>query len=507
MRRIRKGASVLTAAVLTATGLGVASGTAAPKTTAPEIALPAPFSEWNVSVEPAEDDDRVLEVQFDSPLIGERVTNRVYLPDSYRERGPAMPVLYYLHGTVLHEVDNPALDPVTGLESLLHMASSGGGYHQTQLMRFESQLDRAKFVVVAPDTDKDHSWCHNCGWVDGRSDIVPNVPPATGELVPADSFLHEELYPLVEHLFNVRTDRAGRGVSGFSMGGWSAMLQGMKHPDDYGFIGSVSGVYEILTDPQLRPLWEVLGYQRDQGFGTSVTHEIWWRNYNPSDLATNLSGTGTKFLLSYGDACLSTAAVDSADCAAYPPLRHPLAFYVEQMLNGNNRIAEQDLAAKGIPVQVVELPGIHGANNHRVYADHMVEAANRAFARGVPTPKTFSYRTVNPRFEVWGYHVRVRRSADEFLAMTGARTNGRGLTVIGTGAVEVTTPARFTPGRTYRVIATAEDGSTSQHRVTADRRGRVTAHVDLGSGNLLPQLMLTDALGTTEVRSTTVRIG
>lgn len=501
MRRISKAVATLTVAGVVAAGLG-ATGAAA----APASGLPGPFSQWNVSVEPFHDDERVLEVTFDSPLIGERVTNRVYLPSSYRSEGPAMPVLYYLHGTVLPQVDNPVLDPVTGQESLLHMASSGGGHHQTQLMGFDSQLDRAEFVVVAPDTAKDHSWCHNCGWVDGRSDIVPNLAPITGAEVPADSFLHEELYPLIEHLFNVRSDRAGRGVSGFSMGGYSAMLQAMKHPDDYGFLGSVSGVYEILSDPQLRPVWEGIGYQRDQGYGTSVTHEIWWRNFNPSELASNLAGTGTKFLLSLGDACLSTAAANNADCKEYPPLRHPAAAYIEQMLQGNNRIGVRDLATKGIPVQVVELPGIHGANTHRVYAEHMVEAANQTFARGVPTPETFSYRTVHPEFTVWGYDVRVRRSADEFLAMTDSRTDGRGFTVNGTGAVEVTTPARFTPGSIHQVVATTSDGNTAHRRVTADEHGRLPIRIDLGSGNLLPQLALVDELGAPKPPSTTIRV-
>lgn len=501
MRTISKGLTVLTAVAL-AVGIGVTSAGAEP-----ESGLPAPYADWNVSVKPFEGNDQVLEVKFDSPLLERRVSNLVYLPDSYRDSGRPSPVLYYLHGTVLPQIDNPALDPVTGQESLLHMVSSGGGYHQTELMQFDKHLDRARFVVVAPDTDKEKSWCHNCGWIDGRSDLVPNVPPVTGAQVPADSFLHEELYPLTEHLFNVRTDRAGRGVSGFSMGGYSAMIQGMKHPDDYGFIGSVSGVYEILSEPQLRPLWEGIGYLRDQGYGTGVTHEIWWRNFNPSQLATNLSGTGTKFLLSFGDACLSAASLDSADCKKYPPVRNPLATVIEEALHANNTVAVKDLSAKGIPVQVVQRPGIHGANNHRVYAEEMVQAANETFARGVPEPETFSYRTVDPEFDVWGYDVRVRRSADEFLSMTDARTDGRTFTVTGTGSVAVTTPAEFTPGRTYRVTATAADGSTSQRQVTADKHGRLPVRVDLGSGNLLPQLTLTDAIGVTKVRSTTVRVG
>lgn len=504
MRKRAKGLVVL--AVLTlVTGFGL--GIPANADTAPATkSLPAPYSQWNVSVTPVDGNNQVLRVDFDSPLMHRRMDNLVYLPDSYHGDGTPSPVLYYLHGTVLQELDNPALDPVTGQESLLHMVSAGGGYRQTELMDFKSQLSKARFVVVAPDTDTAGTVCHNCGWIDGRADLVPNVPPLTGEQLPGDSFLHQELYPLVEHMFNVRTDRAGRGVSGFSMGGYSAMVQGMKHPDDYGFIGSVSGVYEILSEPRLRAFWEGLGYMRDQGYGTGLTDEVWWRNYNPSDLATNLSGTGTKFLLSFGDACLSAAAAGDANCAAYPPLRNPAAAAIEAVLNSNNHVAMKDLAAKAIPVQVVQLPGVHGANDAQVYRDFMVSAANETFAKGVPDPATFSYRTVNPAFSVWGYDVRVTRSADEFLSLTNARRDGTAFTVSGTGTVALQTPAAFTPGSTHRVTVTAPNGHATAQTVTADDRGRLPVSVDLGPGNLLPQEKLTDTLALSTVRTATVRI-
>ncbi|PXY16713.1 hypothetical protein BA062_38630 [Prauserella flavalba] len=479
---------------------GSAAATAEPPLTRP---LSAPYAQWDVSVAPFQGNARTLEVDFNSPLMHRRVTNLVYLPDSYAPDGVPSPVLYYLHGTVLQELDNPVLDPVTKQESLLYMVSAGGGYRQTQLMGFQSQLSRARFVVVAPDANPAASWCHNCGWIDGRSHLLPNLPPVTGEQVPGDTFLHQELYPLIEHLFNVRTDRAGRGVSGFSMGGYAAMIQGMKHPDDYAFVGSVSGVYEILTEPRLRAIWEALGYLRDQGYGTGLTEEVWWRNYDPSQLATNLAGTGTKFLLSYGDACLSRAAVGNA---AYPPLRNPAAASIEFVLNANNSLGVRDLAAKGIPVQVVTLPGVHGANDHRVYSDYLVAAANDTFTHSVPDPATFSYRTVNPTFSVWGYDVSVHRSADEFLSLDNARRDGTSFTVTGTGQAEGDTPATFAPGSTHQVVLTAGDGSTVTRAVTADGSGRLPVSVDLGPSNLLPQQTLTDALALSSARTVTVRI-
>ena len=46
-------------------------------------------------------DPHVLTLSFDSAALGRHVQSTVYLPDSYDPHGPPMPVVYYLHGTVL----------------------------------------------------------------------------------------------------------------------------------------------------------------------------------------------------------------------------------------------------------------------------------------------------------------------------------------------------------------------------------------------------------------------
>ncbi|MCW2722872.1 alpha/beta hydrolase-fold protein, partial [Pseudonocardia sp.] len=468
--------------------------------------LPAPYSQWDVTIGPVDGDARVLDLDFNSPLLHRRVSNRVYLPDRYRIEGAAYPVVYALHGTVLPALDDHTVDPVTQQESLLHMIGAGGGYLQTELFDLTSQLDKATFVVVAPDTGTDKSWCETCGWIDGRKDLLPNVHPVTGETLPADSHLHRELYPLVEALFNVRSDRAGRGVMGFSMGGYAALVQGMLHPDQYAFVASVSGVYETLTEPRLRAIWEALGYMRDQGYGTGVTDEIWWRNYDPSQIATNLAGFGGKLLLSYGDACLSTASLATEDCRTYPPVRNPAAATIEALLVANNHVAVKDLPAKTIPAQFIQLPGVHGANNHRVYADYIVPSANDLFSRKIVDPRSFSYRTVIPHFAVWGYDVSVERQDDEFLSLGAARADGSSFTLTGTGTVRLRTPAAFTPGSTHRIIVTAQDGSSNQQIATADSSGRLGLTIKLGGDHPLDQGTLTDVLSLDAANSTNIQI-
>src|SRR5690606_15332760 len=117
-------------------------------------------------------------------------------------------------------------------------------------------------------------------------------------------FLHKELYPLIEDMFTVRSDRAGRAVMGFSMGGVAAYLQGMRHPDQYALSASVSGVLDVLDEPGGRAIWESMGYMRDQGYGTGLTHEAEWRGRNPKVPAANHRGVAPEHVTSRRDALL-----------------------------------------------------------------------------------------------------------------------------------------------------------------------------------------------------------
>lgn len=489
-RYARSGAAVVIAAMaVTLTQTTTSSAEPTPDT------LPAPYSNWDVTLEPNAN-PQVLTLEFNSPLLDRRVTNTVYVPDSYQDSGQPSSVLYSLHGTVFPQINDPALQPVTQYEALLAVTGAGGGYEQTKLSRFDTQLDRAQFLVVAPDTTLGKPWCETCVWVDGRDDIIPNIgSPVTAETVPADSHLHEELYPLVEELFNVRTDRGGRGVTGFSMGAWAALLQGFKHPDKYGFVAPVSFVYDGLSAPELRVFLDANGYLRDQGYGTSITHEIWWRNFNPASIAGNVSGIDQKLVLTGGDACIGAESAASPDCVAYPALRHPLAALIEVLAAHQFEIARRDLASKGIPAQLVQSPGVHGANNHRMYADYIVPEANKLFARDVASPSTFSYQAVEKTFGVWGYDVTVDRPNDEFLTLSDARTDGTAFTLTGTGTVDVRTPAEFTPGSTHTVNVTPDRGAATTTTVTADAHGRLPIRVGLGATSLLDQSIITELLG------------
>lgn len=369
-----------------------------------------PYASWDVEVRAA--GPGVLEMLFDSPLLQRRVHNTVYLPGGYAEQGPPAPVLYYLHGTVFTETGGPPPSPA-GTDRALAMVTDGETRERRLQSAFAAQRPRARFVLVAPDTDPAGRWCRTCLWIDGSEDVPVGVP--------AESHLHEELMPLVEHLFAVRSGREGRGVIGFSMGGAGALIQGMRHPDRFAYVGSISGAYELLRDPGVRAIAEAVGYFRDQGYGTGLTDAIHWRNVNPADLAGNLAGQSVELMLSAGDGCLPPAGLTAPDCAG--ALVDPGNSALELTLRANN---DRSIAGLGVPATQVRLPGVHGSNTHRVYADAVVPTANAVFADPPAPSPEFAYRTVDREFTIHGYDVAVQRPAPQFLALDrAAATAGR----------------------------------------------------------------------------------
>lgn len=489
MRCFGRWAGIATLALTASMALGLVRYAAADEPDVPSTArLPAPFRDWDVRLTPHPDNPRVLDLVFNSPALRRRITNRVYLPGGYQVHGARWPVMYYLHGSDVPALDNETLRPVTRQEYLANDISAGGGAAQTDLFDFGKPAGRARFLVVAPDTSIHEAICETCFWFDGRPHATPNVHPVTAVTLAADSFLHNDLYPLVEALFHARADRGGRGVMGFSMGAMAAYQQGMMHPDQYSVVSSVSGVLDLVNDPEMIAVLDGVGYYRDQGYGTSVTNKPEWRGRNPLDLATNLAGIDTAVLSTSGDVCLRPTSILAPECLRYPPARNPAAAWAEsimyrQYLEHANRLREL-----GVHETHYLYPGVHGAYNSRMYAERLLPLANSVFGRQVRDPEVFRFRSVLDRFSVWGYDVAVRRSSPEFLDMTEARRDGRAFTLRGSGVVQLLTPGTFHPGQAYQVRSSGAGGKVATQQVRADRDGRLPIRVELSHSTPLDQL-------------------
>jgi S-formylglutathione hydrolase FrmB len=161
------------------------------------------------------------------------------------------PVLYFLHG--LGEDERTLFDT--------------GGWNLIEDLRQQHKI--GDFLIVAPEG--------------GRSFFINS---ADGKVRYSDFFL-DEFMPFIQRKYRIRPGRAGRAISGVSMGGYGALRMASAHPELFSAVSAESAA--LITDsPQEldaamhsgSPLGRVLG----DVFGRpiDVAH---WRASSPFVLA------------------------------------------------------------------------------------------------------------------------------------------------------------------------------------------------------------------------------
>ena len=155
---------------------------------------------------------------FNSRILKQVVHYCVYLPAGY-DAGTAehpvqrYPVLYFLHGLGDNEQT---------------LFNSGGW---TLLDDLRRQRRMGDFLIVAPE---------------GRRSFYINS--ADGTVRYSDFFLRE-FVPLIEGRYRVRSGRAGRAISGISMGGYGALRFVFAHPEMFSAVSAQSAAL-ITESPQ-----------------------------------------------------------------------------------------------------------------------------------------------------------------------------------------------------------------------------------------------------------------
>jgi S-formylglutathione hydrolase FrmB len=155
---------------------------------------------------------------LNSRIIGRMVHYCVYLPAAYdsgaSQHSPKRyPVLYFLHGLGDNEQT---------------LFNSGGW---TLLEDLRNQGKMGDFLIVAPE---------------GRRSFYINS--ADGSVRYNDFFLQEFL-PHIESKYRIRPGRAGRAISGISMGGYGALRFAFAHPELFSAVSAQSAAL-ITESPQ-----------------------------------------------------------------------------------------------------------------------------------------------------------------------------------------------------------------------------------------------------------------
>ncbi len=322
-------------------------------------------------------------------------------------------------------------------------------------------------IIVSPDGNSGY-WSD---WYNGGAFGPPMY----------ETYVIEELIPLIDEHFRTLADRSHRAIFGISMGGYGALMLAAHNPDLFVAAASLSGA----VDSNLPANGAVLsasstfdGADADAIYGPRAAQEVRWRGHNPWDIAENLRDLDVQVLTANG---IPNPAIgegdgsgDLASCA------------VEGGVYMASVSLHERLNALGLPHLWKDYgPGCHTVPNFTREVLATLSVFEQVLANPPAPPKRFDYLSIEPRFSVWGWGVRTDPArALEFLDISNA--GRRGATFTGSGSTTVKTPPIFRSRAEVDVIADGE-----KRTLTANRRGRLRFNVDLGAAH--PDQQYTDA--------------
>lgn len=293
-----------------------------------------------------------------------------------------------------------------------------------------------------------------------------------------DDFVTRDLVAFVEDRFaSAGHGREWRALSGTSLGGFGAYLLGLRHPDVWATVGSVSGAHNFLFAPWLNPSTAVPADSAPipfhapyvqlpgigpripvtslpeelQGFGVAfyalgdpVADHAYFRGNMPRDLAMNArayaDGVQSLALRAFvNDAIPHAPAEDLGEGPGYFTAQAFEAIVLPMNLG-------MDLAfgAENVERTFEIHPGLHSGRYwnafHRAHMEAQYARVLHWDGTGSPpaSATTFDYRTVAPEFSVWGWRFEVDRDPVEFLTLRAVSCDG--LSLQGTGVVTVHVP-------------------------------------------------------------------
>jgi putative tributyrin esterase len=176
---------------------------------------------------------RVETIQFASALAGRTLPYDVVLPPGYRlvtSRSKRYPVLYLLHGWSGHH---------------------DSWVKNTSLKQYAAEH---RLIIVTPEGAN--------GWyTDSATDAGDKF----------ESYVVNELIPDVDRRFRTIAGRRGRGVAGYSMGGYGALKFGLKHPEMFAYAASTSGALDAAARTDDDSIMKTFG---DAGSQTRAANDL-----------------------------------------------------------------------------------------------------------------------------------------------------------------------------------------------------------------------------------------
>ena len=193
-----------------------------------------------------------------SESLGKTMPISIIVPSTYNEE-KAIPILYLLHGHSLH---HDFFTRTTGIEKY---------------------VEEASILCVMPEGN-------NSFWINSIT-----VPEDRYE-----DYLMKDITNYIEKKFNIDTEN--QFIGGFSMGGYGAMIQALRHPDRFDFVICIAGVVMYPRDKEIfekEKLYQFAKPSSDRAFGATMNKHRSevdpfqvYKNTSPMDLPYILMSVG-----------------------------------------------------------------------------------------------------------------------------------------------------------------------------------------------------------------------
>ena len=387
--------------------------------------------------------ERLQELTIETSAFAEPTKVHVFLPTGYDSLPPRRwPVTYFLAGTQ-NNYDSFA-NFLDGVNMTAHYPS----------------------IVVSPDSNSGY-WSD---WFNGGAFGPPQY----------ETFVIDQLIPLIDRSYRTIPERAQRAVFGISMGGYGAMSLAAKHPDKFVAAATLSGAVDTnnpLIGAALSFSSTFDGGAIDAINGPRTTEEVRWRGSNPTDLASNLDGVAVQVRTANGT--LNPEIGEGNDP------NDSLSCLVENGVYQGSTSFHEALEAAGVKHTWADYGnGCHSVQNFTREVIDTLKSFEAVLGDAPEDPASFEYRSIKPEFDVWDWNFKADRNrALEFMEV--AVEPGE-VTLSGSGRTTVTTPPIFKGIRKVDVGRKADKGNRHVHyRPSPD--GRLTFPVDLGPAHKIQQ--------------------
>jgi enterochelin esterase family protein len=246
----------------------------------------------------------VSQIWYDSPSLKLARRTYVYTPPGYEGGRDRYPVLYLLHG---------------GMGDEDAWSSNGRAPQILDNLIAEGRI--APMIVVMPNVNATQA---------ASPDYIEEGEPQ-GSFLTMDfpDSLVTDLLPFIDRTYRTRPDRAHRAIAGLSMGGAHAFWAAFHHLDKFAWVESMSGGYMIVP-------------------GAGVESSIPTDPKIPANFRIPMALDPDKLLATLPD--LTPAA--NARLSLFT-----MASGDKDMLLPQQRALQTTLAARGITVRAVEVPG------------------------------------------------------------------------------------------------------------------------------------------------------